>query len=163
MVFPLPFLHPIPGEEIRPSLRLHHRRLSKAGLWAPQFLIPAELSGVAMPQQCVGADLKRGGQRRKSAKYLHKSWEPSEQLQRANAQAQDPFGPQSQAVEKKRASWCPTPTGHPGELPRCTRPLFSQLVVCEFGGIPLLCCGLPTHVLHLCCTAEVVASKVPCK
>lgn len=32
------------NEEIRPPLHLHHRKLSKARLWAPLFLIPEERS-----------------------------------------------------------------------------------------------------------------------
>lgn len=46
-------------EEIRPSFNLYHRTLSKPGLRASRFLIPAGHSEGAVPKQCVEADLSR--------------------------------------------------------------------------------------------------------
>lgn len=44
-------------KETGPPLDLHHRKLSKARLRAPTFLIPADLSDGAKPRQCGAADL----------------------------------------------------------------------------------------------------------
>lgn len=63
---------------------------------------------------------------------------------------------------KKEGFFVPHPHGTPGNSQGAQDP-SSQWVGCDFGGIPLLCCGWPTRVLHLCCIAEVVNSQVLCK
>lgn len=94
-----------------------HRNLSKAGLWAPQFLIPAEASDGAMPKQWVGADLSLAADRW----AVKGEWGAPLQV----------LGTLRAAMESQRTSWrihmgasvrLLKEGGH--GTPWCTRPIF---------------------------------------